>query len=52
MFEDMLLVLIAIVGAVGTKLADDQHLPVMVILCVLIYTASVFWMGVRSCQNK
>jgi hypothetical protein len=52
MFDDLCLILIAIVGASGFKLSLDAGLPVMMLLCGLMFTACVFWMGARSGRNS
>lgn len=48
MFEDLMLILIAIASASGFCVADSAHLVFLMIICALIFTATIFWMGVRS----
>ena len=48
MFEDLLLLLIAIAGAFGVNAAYEAHLPVMATVSGLVTVAAVYWMGVRS----
>lgn len=52
MFYDMLLVLIAIASASGVVAADSANVFVMAVLCAIIFSASIFWMGVRSERNN
>jgi hypothetical protein len=48
MIDDLFLLLIAIGSAAGGVVAVDSHLTVLAVLCLMIYTAALFWMGVRS----
>lgn len=48
MFENILLLLIAIAGAFGVNAAYEVHLPVLAIVSGLVTVVAVYGMGVRS----
>lgn len=48
MFEDLLLLLGALVGVAGVNISYEINLIPMVVVCTLLSTACVFWMGVRA----
>jgi uncharacterized membrane protein YsdA (DUF1294 family) len=52
MFEDILLILIAVGGAFGATVADNAHLYLLVWICVSLFTIAIFCMGYRSARRK
>lgn len=52
MFEDMLLILIALGSASAVVVATSANIIGLAVLCALAFTSAVFWMGVRSGRSK
>jgi hypothetical protein len=52
MVEDMLLILVVLASAAGIFVAKTANIMGLVLLCAIIYTSAIFWMGVRSGRNN
>jgi hypothetical protein len=48
MFEDLLLLLIALAGAASVNVGYKIDNPPLIVVSALLFTISVFWMGVRA----
>jgi hypothetical protein len=52
MFEDLLLLLAALVGAASVNVGYKIDSPPLIVVCALLFTTAVFWMGVRAGRRE